>query len=136
MASAGGAALALLVLLPVAAASDSDHKVGYPAGASHPHASRSVTSERARARARHARRQTSFLLPCSPCRGGGLGPRARLRPPLDPRSPGGQICVAPPRAGGISGWHARGIEPSRGRWILPLPVSEYGLGVKMSAALC
>ena len=49
MASAGGAALALLVLLPVAAASDSDHKVGYPAGASHPHASRSVTSERARA---------------------------------------------------------------------------------------
>lgn len=50
MASAGGAALAalaLLGLLSVAAASDSDHKVGVPGRRVPSHASRSARSERA-----------------------------------------------------------------------------------------
>ena len=31
----------------------------------------------------------AYKIQCPPCGGGGLGPRARLRPLLDPRSLGG-----------------------------------------------
>jgi len=43
---------------------------------------------------------------CPPCGGGGLGPRARLRPPLDPRSlEGSDLRGAAP--GGRDLWVAR-----------------------------
>ena len=78
----------------------------------------------------------AYKIQCPPCGGGGLGPRARLRPPLDPRSlEGSDLRGAAP--GGRDLWVVRPRDRAVVRALdLTFASGGLGLGVKMGAGLC